>query len=322
MPLYKLFHPEIFQGSLKAKDYFEGWYFKHVSADLEHAMAFIPGISLSANDPHAFIQYIDGINRTSAYFRFDIESFKYEKKFFRVKIGASEFSENQIHLNLENNEFNIAGTLNYSGNVRLPKNILMPGIMGWYSYVPKMECNHGVVSIHHLIEGRLSINGSVKDFTDGNGYIEKDWGTSFPESWIWLQCNNFSTKGMSLMVSVAKIPWRGRFFIGLISFLTTGGKTEVFATYNGAKIQSLEKLNKNSTELILTKGKKKLSIKIVRKSSSEIAAPVNGNMTKMIKESINSEVDLTYSDRSGEVFTDHGERAGYEEMEKIFTYFT
>jgi hypothetical protein len=152
MPLYKLFHPEIFQGSLKAKDYFEGWYFKHVSADLEHAMAFIPGISLSANDPHAFIQYIDGINRRSAYFRFDIESFKYDKKFFRIKIGASEFSEKQIHLNLENNEFIIAGTLNYSGNVRLPKNILMPGIMGWYSYVPKMECNHGVVSIHHLIE--------------------------------------------------------------------------------------------------------------------------------------------------------------------------
>jgi hypothetical protein len=185
-----------------------------------------------------------------------------------------------------------------------------------------MECNHGVVSIHHRIEGKLTINGSVKDFTDGTGYIEKDWGTSFPESWIWLQCNNFNTKGMSLMVSVAKIPWRGRFFIGLISFLTTGGKTEVFATYNGAKIQSLEKLNTNTTGLIITKGKKKLSIKIVKKSSSEIAAPVQGNMTKMIKESINSEVDLTYSDQSGEVFTDHGKRAGYEEMEKIFTYFT
>ncbi|MFC2081108.1 tocopherol cyclase family protein [Bacteroidota bacterium] len=22
--------------------------------------------------------------------------------------------------------------------------------------------------------------------------MEKDWGTSFPEAWIWLQCNNFS----------------------------------------------------------------------------------------------------------------------------------
>jgi hypothetical protein len=52
--LYKIFHPEIFQGSLNGKNYFEGWYFKHVSENADDAFAVIPGISLS-DDTHAFI---------------------------------------------------------------------------------------------------------------------------------------------------------------------------------------------------------------------------------------------------------------------------
>jgi len=321
MILRKILHPEIFQGSLKSKDYFEGWYFKHVSADLEHAVAFIPGISLSNEDPHAFIQFIDGIGRKSAYFRYDLDSFESETKSFRVKIGNSDFSENKIHLKLNNEEFNIEGTLEYSGNIRLKKSFLMPGIMGWYTYVPKMECNHGVVSINHTITGEVSVNGTVNDFTGGAGYIEKDWGTSFPESWIWLQCNNFETRGVSLMVSIAKIPWRGRYFIGLIAFLSVNEKTEIFATYNGAEIISLKKLDSNATEIIIKKREKRLSINILENGSATIVAPVKGEMTKMIRESLDAEVAFNYDDGTGTTLPGHGVRAGFEDSEKIYTYF-
>ena len=50
----KLFRPEIFQGNLKKKNYFEGWYFKHVAQNGKHVFSFIPGISLTQNDRHAF----------------------------------------------------------------------------------------------------------------------------------------------------------------------------------------------------------------------------------------------------------------------------
>ena len=32
------------------------------------------------------------------------------------------------------------------------------------------------------------------DFTNGVGYIEGDSGTSFPESYVWVHCNDFSEK--------------------------------------------------------------------------------------------------------------------------------
>lgn len=55
-----------------------------------------------------------------------------------------------------------------------------PGIMGWYAWVPTMECYHGVVSLDHAISGKLMIEDQAHDFNGGRGYIEKDWGKSFP----------------------------------------------------------------------------------------------------------------------------------------------
>lgn len=63
----KLFKPEVFQGNLSGKRYFEGWYFKHVSADLQQVYSFIPGVALNASHPHAFIQVINGISGETQY---------------------------------------------------------------------------------------------------------------------------------------------------------------------------------------------------------------------------------------------------------------
>ena len=63
--------------------------------------------------------------------------------------------------------------------------------MGWYSFVPFMECKHGIVSVNHDLSGILNVNDEVLISDGGKGYIEKDWGTSFPEAWIWMQSNNF-----------------------------------------------------------------------------------------------------------------------------------
>ncbi|MCK7532616.1 MAG: hypothetical protein MZV63_17090 [Marinilabiliales bacterium] len=57
----RLYNPEVFQGNIKSLNYFEGWYFKNVSAGLDNVYSFIPGISLAKGDRHAFIQVIDGI---------------------------------------------------------------------------------------------------------------------------------------------------------------------------------------------------------------------------------------------------------------------
>ena len=90
-----------------------------------------------------------------------------------------------------------------------------------------------------ILKGKLTLNGQSIDLNEGKGYIEKDWGTSFPEAWIWIQSNNFTNSETSFSFSLAKIPWLGRFFMGFISFLYLNGRFFLFSTYNNSVITEI-----------------------------------------------------------------------------------
>jgi tocopherol cyclase len=316
----RIYNPEIFQGNMKKKHYFEGWYYKHVTHDLKQVWSFIPGISLNDTDPHAFIQVINGITGKSEYISYPKEDFTWDKNKLYIKIGDSVFTDKYIDINIENEDLKANGHLSYSNIVRYPKSILSPGIMGWYSYIPTMECKHGIVSVNHDINGSIKINNSIIDFDRGKGYIEKDWGTSFPEAWIWIQANNFKERDSSFSFSVAKIPWRGKFFIGFIAFLFYNRKFFLFSTYNNSIINEM---NHTADSISLKMKNKDVFLKVVTRKSTfgDLRAPVSGHMSRRIKESIDSDVSLSLFDKNNTLlYSDTSKRAGLEIIEKIFDY--
>jgi hypothetical protein len=237
-----------------------------------------------------------------------------------VKIGDSVFTGNCIDLNIDNEDLKLTGHIAYNNIVKYPQNLLSPGIMGWYSFVPAMECKHGIVSVNHDLKGNISINGKNIDLDNGKGYIEKDWGTSFPEAWIWIQSNNFSNHDTSFTFSIAKIPWLGRFFMGFISFLYLNGRFFLFSTYNKSVITKIEHDHKSVTIEMKSKDAV-LKVNVVRNSFGELRAPASGDMSRRIKESIDSTVDISLYDKYGKlIYEDSGKRAGLEIIEEIFNY--
>ena len=181
-------NPDMYHGWGRKRSYFEGWYFKIVDSTEGYALAFIPGISMSKDGKsHAFLQTMDGKKCTTTYERFDASNFQAHNKHFHLQIAHNQFSTNNIKINLPN----IKGELSFENIAAWPKMLGAPGIMGWFSFAPFMECYHGVVSLDHSIKGSLNINGQEIDFTNGRGYIEKDWGFSFPKGYIWMQTNHF-----------------------------------------------------------------------------------------------------------------------------------
>ncbi len=139
----KIYQPIVFQGNLNKNRYFEGWYFKHVSANREYVFSFIPGVALTKTDKHAFIQVIDGISGKTWNVKYPLSEFSFSKKEFNVWVGQSNFSENGIQLNIDTEDLKIKGEVFYADLVKYPSTLLSPGIMGWYSFVPFMECKHG-----------------------------------------------------------------------------------------------------------------------------------------------------------------------------------
>jgi len=168
--LKKLFDPAIYQGKNKRENYFEGWYFKIIDHDCEHALAVIPGISYAKGgvDSHAFIQVLDARNHRVDYLRYAISHFSFNEDKFEVSIGKNYFSDEMIKLDVGEGASRIAGELYFTNRVKYPKTLRKPGIMGPYTFIPRMECYHGIISMDHEIIGKLSLNGDTVDFNGGS----------------------------------------------------------------------------------------------------------------------------------------------------------
>jgi tocopherol cyclase len=311
-----LFNPERYHGWGKSRKYFEGWYYKVITADEESAFAFIPGIAMDAQGKkQAFIQVLDGIKQTSDYIRFPVEEFHSRADSFKTTIGDNNlFTQNKMLLNLDH----IKGELHFTNLVPWPNHWYSPGIMGPYAFVPFMECYHGVLSMNHEIQGSLKIHNKEIDFNGGRGYIEKDWGHSFPSAYIWMQTNHFSQTGTSLKASVAKIPWLRSSFVGFIAGIYFNQKLIRFTTYNGSHLIRLL-VGIETAEVVMENKKYRLEILIHRSKATELASPIAGFMDGRISESMTSILDVKLTEKqSGKiVFNDTGRNAAVEIAGKI-----
>jgi tocopherol cyclase len=310
----RVWRPDVFQGAGKRRNYFEGWYYKLVDRAEENVWAIIPGIAYgaTADRSHAFIQFINGRTAETSYHSFPLSAFRAASDRLDLRLGDNRFTRDGLELNLPG----IAtGALEFSGTTPWPVRRLRPGAMGWYAFVPFMECYHGVVSLNHKLSGELVLGAKPVDFSGGLGYTEKDWGRSFPSAWIWLQTNHFATPSTCLMVSVARIPWIGQHFTGLLGCLWTDGRLHVFATYNGARVESLL-TNEDEVTLVIADRRHRLEVKARRSKSGVLRSPVRGAMDGRTVESIDASVDVALGDRSGSqtLFQDHGRNAGLEVM--------
>ncbi|MEQ8236159.1 MAG: tocopherol cyclase family protein [Syntrophomonadaceae bacterium] len=310
--LRKIWSPELFQGGYKTRNYFEGWYYKLISADYKHIYAVIPGIALGSKpaDAHAFIQVINGSTGRTDYFKYPLADFTSDQRRFAIAIGANSFSREAISLNLASSDLQIRGELHFYDIIPFPKTFRNPNIMGPYSFVPFMECYHCIVNVNHKISGDLLINGHMTDFSSGEGYLEKDYGKSFPSEWIWIQANHFD-KQTCFMFSLARIPWLGSSFIGLICFLLIGKQLYRFATYNGAKLERIS-LQDKILEATIVKKDQVLVFKATGSPGGFLQAPKNGLMARQIEETITARVEVMLTDSSDIIFQGQSDNCGME----------
>lgn len=257
----------------KKKAYFEGWYFKNQFEN--NIISFIPGINIKANgEKYSFIQII---TKDKSYnINYDFNDFSISDDKLTIKIKDNIFSTRGIILNIKNKDIHIKGRLIYNDITPLKSDI-----MGPFKYFSFMECFHGILSLNHKVNGSLYINNEEIKFVDGKGYIEKDFGKSFPETYLWIQSNDFIIENTSVIVSIADIPFLGYKFKGCIAVVYYKEKEYRFATYNGVKIISY-----NEKGLVIKKGIYKLEIDIDGLSGQSLLAPNVGEMTRTIYENI------------------------------------
>lgn len=329
-PFSTILDPARFQSRGREGAHFEGWYFKFCNADCAEPLAVIPGISVGENplDAHAFVQVLRTGGRV-AYHRYPIEQFKAAHDRFDVRIGPNHFSAEGIKLHLQGDDgiIGVSGAVTFGPWRGWPVSLTEPGVMGWYRYMPRMECYHGALSFDHRIDGMLVLgepDGSVIeiDYRGGRGYCEKDWGTGFPSSWVWTQCNHFDGDsepggGPSLFCSVARIPWMGSSFTGHIAAVLLDGELHRFATFTGSKLITID-TRLGSAHVVVGDKRRQLEFTVTGAMGAALKAPAVGAMVARADETLDAEMDAELREirggRAGVLWQSHGTHVGAEIM--------
>jgi len=307
--------PELYHGRESSRPYFEGWYFKQVLPDGSFSLALIPGIykSKDKSSDHCFIQVLH--DNKSRYIKFPVDEFRFKRDEFDISIGKNSFSMNGVSIDISEDDFSIKAELSFKDTVGLDRNFMSPSIMGPFSYFPGMQCNHGVLSLHHNLEGWIEINGRRHEASDMAGYIEKDWGEAFPSSWLWLQGNGLKeSEPFSCMCSVATIPYGPLHFRGFLAVILAKGKQYRFTTYNKARIREFT-VDKNKTTIVITRKGLGLTVEADTHRSSILKAPAATGMDRNILESLDAVIKMTLTDENGVIFSGECNSGGLETSE-------
>jgi len=315
MNFKSLRYPDLYHGRL-GKNYFEGWYFKLVNQAKDRSFAFIPGIFFSPRQKHqhAFIQLVDGMKKTYSYERFSVQDFAASRTKFSIAIAKNTFSLDGISFNLVQARTELKGEVVFKNHLYWPDSFLNPGSMGFYNYLPKMQCYSQVCAMDFDLQGSLELNGEIIDFDGGRGYIEKNWGSAFPYSWIWIQCNHFQTERAALSCSLGHIPFPLSSFRGFLVGLYVNAKFYEFTTMNRSKVEVIQK----GTDVTMRLKNRRYSLTIECETSNEDFILLNGprgdQMVPLVQENLQGLVHVVLEDnlKRKVIFDAKGSCAGVE----------
>jgi tocopherol cyclase len=305
------------RGARPRASYFEGWYVKLVSPDRSLRVAVIPGVFLSEDGTvaEAFVQVLDGMSGQTAYHPFGLAEFEADTHRFDVRVGANRFSTDGIRLDLPGLEADVR----FGPMTPWPVTPREPGAMGWYAWVPTMECYHGVVSLDHALAGWVDAGAGRVGLGGGRGYIEKDWGTAFPQGYVWMQTNHFDQPGASLVASTALIPWRRSAFRGdLVGLRVPEGPAaglHRFTSYTRARSEALTVDDEHVAWALAGRGGARLELRasVGGRTTGLLHAPVRTEMHQRVAETLDGVVAVRLRDGAGRtVFEGSGQCAGVE----------
>ena len=281
--------------------YFEGWYLKHQNSN--QTVALIPGVSRrETGEEMAFLQIITSEGAWQV--DYPITAFRASRKKFWVQVGENYFTSRGAWIKVEQPGLKIQGKIGYG-----PFTSLHYDIMGPFGLLPGLECRHGVLSMDHWLEGSLQINGTWYDFSRGRGYLEKDWGSSFPQKYLWSQSNDLPG-GNCVMLAVAQVPLGPLAITGCIGVVIYRGRQYRLGTYLGGRAESW-----NSWGGVVTQGKLRLEAQLLGGEFYPLRAPISGSMEREIRESPACQVAYRFWHGDKLLFSSVSHQAGFEYSE-------
>lgn len=212
-------------------------------------------------------------------------------KYFDTQNGNSNYNTSERIVKYVKNELkfdSIHASLSFDSIAQgFPISLFQLGAMGYYGYIPILECYHGTLSMDYLVYGNVNLmsgnkiskqlyyfakpnkkskskDDNEKDKHDeyeyeygevARGYLEKDWGTNFPQTWIWFQANHFDnipdgSNSISMALALARLPITRHYTMpGFLGALWFNNSLYSFSTWTWTKVNNLNITYLDSNQL-------------------------------------------------------------------------
>jgi hypothetical protein len=209
--------PSSLKGNFKEDKYFEGWFQKVYSKKHKSSFIIIYGYATrNSYDTFGFIQVLIP-NENIKILYFPKSEISCDPNRHIIRMGNNMLTTELIRINSSN--LNIHLNLSNNQPIQTFKNS-----MGYTYFIPNLPCYHSVMNSSHVVAGKIFYNDVRYTLDNEIGYLEKNWGTSFPETYFWLHAVDPTDRQVSLLFSRAEIKWLGQKFIKHIGHFHFDGK--------------------------------------------------------------------------------------------------
>ena len=283
---------------MKKTNFFEGWYFKEQCKEL--TIAFIPEVSYDEKGNLSGSLQIVLPDRSYYYTYKNPINMNLNRTMFIV-MGKNVSTDACIHIDIAEKDLQIKGDIYFDREAGRKFNV-----MGPLSIFP-LPCKHGILAMKQQLSGSLEIDGEVYDFDGGTGYLETDYGKSFPRRYMWSQCNWFGRTDCQIAVAAATIPMGPLNIMGTFACINYKGQRYKFATYKGAEVEKIgEEGFKITQGPYIFEGRRKGGTAV------ELKSPEMGKMASATREYLVCNVEYRLRKRGEELFHVKSRNGSYE----------
>ena len=290
-----------FQGPGRRTAWFEGWYFKF-QLDGATTLSLIPSLHRTGGEIYGHLQWI--IARDHLIFssgrQFSRDEVTVSSHPFRLQLGLSRFTENGLII--DDPDLQLRARFDW---IRSYGRDIMGPFRPFHGIMP---CSHSLLAPRG--GATVTVRSELVSGTWQSGlYVEKDWGDTFPERYIWLQAD-FPDADSALFFSIATVRVGAIAFPGFIGHLVLQGNDHTFATWNLSQCRITG--TQEDLHITLANDQVKCLIRIQPQASVRLKSPVDGEMSSSIRESLQAPIRVIIQDETGRIIRLRSARASME----------
>ncbi len=272
--MLRIFKPTSLRGNLERNTYFEGWFQKVYAKEYQSSFVIIYGYATqNTEDKFGFIQILFP-NKATEIIYFNKNEFSCDPDRHIVRMGENLLTTELIQINTK--DLNIHLKLMNNQVVKTFRNS-----MGYSYFLPNLPCYHAVLNTGHRVTGEIKQKNDCFIFEDELGYLEKNWGSSFPKTYYWLHAVDPNDPQVSLLFSIAEIEWIGKKFNRHVGHVHFDEKQLDFRSLKNVAV-SFQRSSKDEHEIRLTSKTLQMEITIRHRSKVQFKGPSKGRLSRDI----------------------------------------